>query len=797
MTEEVIIEEVRESKERDKLSSYLLPSHPYTVSIISFISILIKSDLISLLEYFPLDISTKLMIFTAIIGLAMGLYFSMILAIDILCMKINPIAFLIAGGLHGLVLANIESLFPPMISIVLLTPTMAITMTYAFYSLSTAPRLEAGIEVEKVPFRFRPGLETRPFVFVDFVSALLFVPSIIEGEVFYLIGLNMNNLLLQLVGGFIVIYGFSGMLYFIISMFTPPTILRIAPLTTKWYVAFTIIRPSLYERARLLAKKLKIMVRRAGVFADPNILASRSIATSTILLVAIPPIAALGYFLNPIYGIMSIIFMGAGAVVAYYYPVLILSSKIGDRKRGVEKELPFFAVYAATMQSARILLPEALERLKSGLFKWIGKEAQIIKRNIEILGMDPVVALEQNARYHPSRKWREFIFGYTAILRTGGDLVAYLNHRVKEYLELSRFQLRQYAERSISLGEMLISVFTIFTSVVAVAALISPETVVPLMTIYNLLIIPALGSLMYGVITIMQPHQPNKYEFAHTISAVSIAVAGLIVFYFNFSYFYMISIPLLTLAYSYGLQFLKQSTEINDLEKSLPEFMRDLTEHKKIGLSAAKSIQLIAEREEAERYHKKLYEWIKKAAAHVRLGKKVSEVSAYLKSWLANMSIFLIGQIDESGGGTVETFETTTWFLSEYHTARSEMRAQLRLYIILALITPIFLLIMTSITETLLTGLTSLVSPKISGGASLPTFMLVSPDVLEGVKFQIWISTILSTLVLTSMTGKILDFTIKNTLPFALAMTGLIIGYYIIPPIIKSMLPTVSMSPYP
>ena len=56
----------------------------------------------------------------------------------------------------------------------------------------------------------------------------------------------------------------------------------------------------------------------------------------------------------------------------------------------------------------------------------------IIEHNVRMLGMDQLAAIEEVARYHPSRKFSEFLYGYTAIMRTGGDLVSYLESRVKE-----------------------------------------------------------------------------------------------------------------------------------------------------------------------------------------------------------------------------------------------------------------------------------------------------------------------------------------------------------------------------
>jgi len=79
--------------------------------------------------------------------------------------------------------------------------------------------------------------------------------------------------------------------------------------------------------------------------------------------------------------------------------------------------------------------------------------------------------------------------------------------------------MRQYAERSVDLGEVLISLFFILTSIIVSIVLVSPETSATIIHAYKYAIIPVVTVVMYPVINTIQPKLRDKYMISHTIPA--------------------------------------------------------------------------------------------------------------------------------------------------------------------------------------------------------------------------------------------------------------------------------------
>ena len=65
---------------------------------------------------------------------------------------------------------------------------------------------------------------------------------------------------------------------------------------------------------------------------------------------------------------------------------------------------------------------ESLSKEKN-ISKVVAEEATRINRDIEILGLDVLKALEQAAYRSPSERWANFLEGIIATVTSGGDLI--------------------------------------------------------------------------------------------------------------------------------------------------------------------------------------------------------------------------------------------------------------------------------------------------------------------------------------------------------------------------------------
>ncbi len=306
--------------------------------------------------------------------------------------------------------------------------------------------------------------ELEIFVYIDLFTAMLFIPSILLG--FYLLVTGVDILVSSL-GFALVMYGLAGMGFHVANLLKPPVEVRIRVLRRKWYTAFLVRHPRIYSFAEKYTGYIKRLLVEAGVFQGSLVFASRYFVPALLMLVSLGPLGVVAPLLLGRLGFIVLGIVFSVPAILLLFPIMYLSSRRGDRRRRVEDELPWFALYASIMQSAGLSLYESFKRLiGKGILPAIESEATIIERNVKMLGMDQVNAIEALARRHPSRRFSEFLYSYTTILRTGGDLVSYLEGRVREYLELLKFRLKRYAERSVDLGEILITMFFILTSIV-------------------------------------------------------------------------------------------------------------------------------------------------------------------------------------------------------------------------------------------------------------------------------------------------------------------------------------------
>ncbi len=470
------------------------------------------------------------------------------------------------------------------------------------------------------------------------------------------------------------------------------------------------------------------------------------------------------------------------------YPLAYLSSKKSDRKRRVEDELPWFALYASVMQSARLSLYESFKRIMGkNILPAIGNEAAITERNVKMLGMDQVNAIEALARHHPSRRFSEFLYSYTTILRTGEDLVTYLESRVREYLEMLKFRLRRYAERSVDLGEILIAMFYVLTSIVVSLVVVAGDIALTAIRMYNYLAIPLLTVVLYSVTNSTQPRLYDRYRVSHALSAITTPLATLIAIVAGWDPPLIIASFVVGLAGGYGFQYYMQQKVISAQEKALQDFLRDVSEYHKIGLPVSRAIASIAERRSYNPFFDDLLGYI---AFQLRMHRRLGEVIVPTNSWLVRMVFFILGEIEATSEGTIKTLEELVNFVQEYNIAKNEMRGMLRLYELLAYTTPVML----TLTVSLVTGLTTGFQPPSASAFSNAPFGF-SPSVghlNKTVLSEVKTSTLLASLSLAVLTSKTIDFTVRNTVRTIIVVIISILSFHMIQPlavqIIKSFM---------
>ncbi len=125
-------------------------------------------------------------------------------------------------------------------------------------------------------------------------------------------------------------------------------------------------------------------------------------------------------------GLAFSIFSGVMTFTALYvYPAALADS----RKRYLDMELPYLATHMAVLSQAG-LPPEKIFRSLlmldvKGDKSASAAEAKNIVRDVSLLGFDIVGAMERGAQRSPSKKFVNFLNGFIAVTKSGGDMTKY------------------------------------------------------------------------------------------------------------------------------------------------------------------------------------------------------------------------------------------------------------------------------------------------------------------------------------------------------------------------------------
>ena len=405
-----------------------------------------------------------------------------------------------------------------------------------------------------------------------------------------------------------------------------------------------------------------------------------------------------------------------GALLLAFVPLFVFSwmliypaTKREERKNGVETELPFFAAYLTTMARAGVPVAKVIERVAQlRIFKAMRREAQLIMRNVRLLGMNPLDAIEANALDHPSPQYRDFMLGYVTSVKTGGDVLHYLEIRTQDIFMTRMNQMRLIAERMSMFTEVYVTIAVIMTLVFYIFFTI--QAIFPTgpgggggvaqLALFSFVFLPLLTVLLLWMIHSNQPKTPIEFRAPYRALLTAGLPAAIAVFPILFvatgayrlvtqgEYSYQsimgfaitLGATLIALSIPPALIQLRESRKTAHLGEAIASFLRDLTEVRKTGLSPEKSILAVATRSYGplDPILKRIYTAL---SLGLNLEKAVARALRGYRDWLllANMR-FLVDSI-EVGGGSPETLESLARYAHNLTELNKEFKKKLRSYI--------------------------------------------------------------------------------------------------------------------
>ncbi len=137
--------------------------------------------------------------------------------------------------------------------------------------------------------------------------------------------------------------------------------------------------------------------------------------------------------------------------IFYLYPYIRAKS----RARNIDANLPFAVNHLAAIASANAP-PDVMFRILAKFKQYgeISAEAEEIIRDIDMLGLDILTALEHRAERTPSEKFKDLLSSIASTIRSGGDLRLLLHEEARVLSLEHSLKIREYSDILSTIAEV-------------------------------------------------------------------------------------------------------------------------------------------------------------------------------------------------------------------------------------------------------------------------------------------------------------------------------------------------------
>lgn len=410
------------------------------------------------------------------------------------------------------------------------------------------------------------------------------------------------------------------------------------------------------------------------------------------------------------------------------------SSKSG-RANNVDGELAFIIGYLSVLISGGVSPVNLFRRLSTNkLYPACAREARRIVISVDVLGMDPVSAIEKAARYTPNKVFSDFLAGYIAVIKIGGDVRSYMDQKQKEIFNHRSIKLKASTEFVGTLAEAYLSATVVMGISLfilqIVQAMVSKSSSIDLsmMYLYAGVFMPVISGVFIFLFHSMQTKEPVKRMKEHILFIAGLAAVPLMLFVvpIDIPLYYKLGIGLAASTAAPALIHMMHAKKKGAVESALPSFVLDMAEIRKTGMAPEKCIEQLATRN-----YGSLTEYVHRMATQVSWGVSLSKVledfGKDLNSWFVRSIGFILVEVVEVGGGTVGLFGSLAEFTQKTKELDKERKSMFRPYVFM----PYIGAILTVATTVFIIGMMSSQVTNLAAKAGGTSIVQVNSDPKE------------------------------------------------------------------
>ena len=444
------------------------------------------------------------------------------------------------------------------------------------------------------------------------------------------------------------------------------------------------------------------------------------------------PVSVVAGFISLYFGILpllTLVFLPVFVIAGF---LVVPLNNASDRSGGLEREIPFAAAYVSVMSAGGIAPYTSFKRLTEvDLMPAMSKEAKDIVKEVEVFGVDPLTALEVAAKKTPLDLFKDFLGGYASTVIIGGDIGHYLERKAEDIFKNRALRVKAAAERLGMLLETFIIVMVMmslcFYILFAVNNIQTPNANADISSysgilLYTFIFTPMLSMLFIYLAHSMQPKTPLVDMRPYKVFAVS-GVMGIVVFLLLTNFMGTMQLPIFTTLQNLGVDItialsvslmisvgpaaivhMKATKIKNSMELGVANFLRDLTEVRKTGLSPEKCIESLSKRD-----YGAFTRELRKISSEISWGVPVKKVMMDFlhrtKSWMTQIVMFLLVETIDVGGGTIPMIESLARFNNMTQEVEKEKKMSVRPYVLMPYLASVLLVATTVMMMGLTTGI--------------------------------------------------------------------------------------------
>ncbi|MDG6998765.1 MAG: type II secretion system F family protein [Nitrososphaerota archaeon] len=467
-----------------------------------------------------------------------------------------------------------------------------------------------------------------------------------------------------------------------------------------------------YKSSRILSSRLP-QLRRDIERSNLHIAAEGIIALAMLFTYITIPFVAIGIYILYKAG-LGLPILALPVIIALPVILMLNIPKISASSRSsvLDNELPYVVGYITVLAGGGISPFVTLKRLAKAdaIFPAAAKEARRILLDIEIFGMDAISALEKVSRVNPNKMFADFIGGYVAVLKTGGDALSYLESKLKEIFSYAETKVRRGSEFIGTMAEA----YIIVTVVMGISIMIlwstqnllggvgsigttgSQTLNVSIIVLFSGVMVPVISLVFIIVIGSAQTKEPFSFDLPFYVFLASLPVV--VVTYlvpFGLPQYLQLGIGLAIATTPAAIIQMKYVRQKKSVESKLSNFLRDISEIRKTGLAPEKTIEQLADRNYAG-----LSEHVQRISSQLSWGTPIRTVlqnfGAVVKSWLTRAMAFLLLEVVDVGGGSPKMFTDLADFTEKNAMLQSERRSMVRPFMMIPYVGAIMVVVTTA-----------------------------------------------------------------------------------------------------